>query len=185
MRKLDFLRFWLLLTLGAATVLFNSCGNVSKQKENATKQEEPTTNPDNESGVIAGDVIYKGIEVSRILDENPESTLGTPKSSNGPNYFYDGLEIYFTENVENIQFTNLSLFEINGVTLDKNRKELIAAFGKPIESYEYSDYVYRDSDDNRMIRYHVSSFIADYMLDFWFENTDDKAYICGVRRIGQ
>ena len=188
MRKVNFFSFWLLFAFGTAIAVFGSCGNVSKQKENATKQEEPLNNPDTpnkEVGVIAGDVIYKGIEVSRILDESPENTLGTPLNSRGPYYFYDGLELYFTESVENIQLTKLNLVEINGITLDKNRAELIAAFGKPIEYYEYPDYVYRDSDDNRMIRYHVSCFIVDYMLDFWFENPDDKAYICGVYRIGQ
>ena len=188
MRKINFFSFWLLLALGTATVALISCGNAPKQKENAPKQEEPLNNPENtnrEVGVIAGDVIYKGIEVSRILDERPENTLGTPLNSRGPYYFYDGLEVYFTESVGNIQLTNLSLFEINGITLDKNREELIAAFGKPIEYYEYPDYVYRDSDDNRMIRYHVSSFIVDYRLDFWFENPEEKAYICGVYRIGQ
>ena len=188
MRKVDFSKLWLPLALGLIIVLSNSCGNTSKQKENTPKQEDTSNNPDNTSkdkGVITIDVIYKDIEVSRILDERPENSLGAPINSNGPNYFYDGLEIYFTENVDNIQFTNLSLFKINGATLDKNRAELIAAFGKPIEYYEYADYVYRDSDDNRMIRYHVSTFIADYMLDFWFENPDDKAYICSARHIGK
>ena len=188
MRKIDFISYLSLLVLGMAIFIFNSCGNASTKKENATTQEEASNNPDNQSneaGVIVGDVIYKGVEVSRILDENPESALGTPLSSSGPIYFFDGLEIYFTEYVENIQLTNLILFKINGITLDKNRAELIEALGNPIEYYEYPDYIYRDSDDDRMIRYHVSSYIADYMLDFWFENPGEKANICGVRRIGQ
>ena len=185
MIKVDFFSFWLLLALGMTIALSSSCSNSPKQNETASEQEDSSNNKDNpniEKGIITGDVIYKGIEVSRILDESPENSLGNPLSSRGPNYFYDGLEIYFTEYVDNIQFTNLSMFEINGITLDKNQAELIAAFGNPIEFYEYSDYVYRDSEDTRMIRYHISSFIADYMLDFWFEQPNDKAYICGVRR---
>jgi len=181
MKKNIFFNFCLLLALGTAIVFTTSCGN-------ALKQENTSNNPDNpnsEVGVIIGDVMYKGIEVSRILDESPENSVGTPLSRRGPNYFYDGLEIYFTEYVDNIQFTKLNLFTINGITLDKTRAELIAAFGKPIDYYEYSDYVYRDSEDNRMIRYHVSSYIADYMLEFWFENPKDKAYICGACRIAQ
>ena len=188
MRKIDFFSFCLFLALSMAIVLSNSCDGVPKQTENTHKQEDTLNNqdnPNNDVGIINGDVIYKGIEVSRILDEDPKSVLGTPLRSSGPNYFYEGLEIYFTENVDNIQFTKLSLFTINGVTLDKSQTELIAAFGKPIEYFKYPDYVYRDSDDNRMIRYHVTSYIADYMLDFWFENPEDKANICGVRRVGQ
>ena len=195
MKKAVFFSFWLLTVLCMVAVMSNSCGNAPKQNENASKQEENVPKqeelsniPENQNenaGVITGDVMYKGIELSRILDENPESTLGTPLSTRGQNYFYEGLEIYFTENVENIQLTDLSLFEVNGVSLNKNKAELIAAFGKPIQYFEYPDYVYRNSDDDRMIRYHVSCFIADYMLDFWFEETEDKAYICGVGRIGQ
>ena len=136
-------------------------------------------------GEIRFDVFYKGIEVSLILEEQPEATLGTPSDSRGPNYFYDGLELYFTDYVSNIWGNDLSLFEIAGVTLDKNRAELIAAFGEPIEYYEYPDYVYDASDDNRMMRYHVTSYIIDYMLDFWFDDPDEKAYSIGIMRIGQ
>jgi len=131
------------------------------------------------------DAFYKGIEISRILDENPDYTLGKPVNSRGPYYSYDGLEIYYNDYVDVITITNLSLLEIDGVKLDKTRSELIAAFGNPVEYYEYPDYVYKDSDDNRMMRYHVSSYIIDYMLDFWFENPDSKAYSISIKRMGQ
>lgn len=136
-------------------------------------------------GVITGDVFYKKIEVGRILYEQPENSLGTPLYSDGPYYFYDGLELYFTEYVDVISGTNLSLLTIDGVALDKNRAELIAAFGNPIEYYKYPGYLYRGSDDDRMIRYHVSSYAGDYMLDFWFEHSEDKAYIISIKRMGQ
>ena len=132
------------------------------------------------------DVTYKGIEVSRILDELPESTVGTPTKIEGPYYFYDGLEIYFNGYVDLVQGTKLNLFDIDGVTLDKNRAELIAAFGNPVEYYEYDDYTYSDSYyGDSMMRYHVSSYIAEYMLDFWFDDPGDKAYLVSFRRFGQ
>ena len=189
--------FWLLLALSTAIVVSNSCGNTSTQKENAPEQEESSNNSDNSNndvGVIAGDVLYKGIEVSRIFDEQIENTLGTPSDSRGLYRFYDGLEIACLENTDSdgsrteyvdvILGTNLSLFTINGVSLDKNRTELIAAFGSPIEYYEYPDYVYR-AEENLMMRYHVSNFIFDYMIDFWFDHPDNAAYNMNIKRIGQ
>jgi len=140
----------------------------------------------NPQGVITGDVFYKGIEVSRILVEKPESILGTPLSVRGPYYSYDGLEIYSTDGFQQISFMNLGLFEVNGVSLDKSREELIAAFGNPIEYYEYPDEPgnpYRDSDDDRNARYHVSSNTTYYFLEFWFDDSDAKANNCRVVRI--
>jgi hypothetical protein len=122
-----------------------------------------------------GEVFYKGIEISRILDENPEYTLGQPLSSHGPYYTYDGLLVYYTDYVDSVHASDLSLFETGGVTLDKTRSELIAAFGNPIESYQYPSYLYDASVDERAIRYHVSSFIRDYVLEFWFDDPDSKA----------
>ena len=174
-------RLLLLVSLALTAMMLVSCSNSNSPV--ATTQTP---------GVIAGDVLYKGIEVSRILDERLENTLGAPLKSRGPYYFYDGLEIYFNEHVDVISGTNLSLFAVNGVTLDKNQAELIAAFGNPIEYYKYRDYEYRASDyagppsnDNRMMRYHISCYILDYMLDFWFEQPDGKAYSINIKRFGQ
>ncbi|MDL2216647.1 hypothetical protein LJB81_02795 [Desulfovibrio sp. OttesenSCG-928-M14] len=148
------------------------------------------------TGVIDGDVLYKDLEVSRIFDERRENTLGQPSSSRGPVHFYDGLEVSclteensdhnsLTEVVDVIAGTKLSLFTLNGVTLNQSRAELIAAFGKPIGYYKYSDYEYRASDDKMMMRYHVTNFIFDYMIDFSFNHPDQEAYIITIKRIGQ
>ena len=149
----------------------------------------------NLAGVIDGDILYKGIQVSRIFDERLEHTVGAPLNSRGSFRFYDGLELYcsskrnpdnsFTEYVDIIMGTNLSLFEINGVTLNKTRSELLAVFGKPIEYYKYPDYEYRASDDNLLMRYHLSNHIFDYMVDFSFSHPDNKSYIINIKRIGQ
>ena len=133
------------------------------------------------------DVLYKGIEVSLILDERLEYTVGTPQDSRGPYYFYDGMEIYYNDYVDFIIGTNLSLFEINGLRLDMSQSELIAAFGRPVEYYEYPDYIYNASDyEGRTMRYHVSAYIIDYMIDFWFDNPNDaSANNISIRRMGQ
>ena len=136
-------------------------------------------------GVIGADILYKGIEVSRILDENPEYTLGTPTKIEGPVYFYDGIELYYTSYVSNISGTDLSLFTIDGISLNKTRAELIDALGAPIESYTYEGYTYHDSDNSGSIRYHISTFILDYMVDFWFDDTGSAAYSVSIMRLGQ
>jgi hypothetical protein len=135
-------------------------------------------------GVIVGDVLYNGIGASWIFSEMPENTLGAPLHSSGPHRFYNGLEIYYAEYVDNIMGKDLSLFSIGDVKLDKNRAELIDAFGKPIEYYEYPGYTYRSSDDDRVMRYHVSNCVLEYMLDFWFDNPGEKANSFRIKRMG-
>jgi len=137
------------------------------------------------SQATLGEVFYKGIEISRIFDEDLAHTLGGPLSSRGPHYSYDGLDMYYIDYVDNIHATNLSLFEIGGVSLDKTRAELVAAFGNPVEYYEYPEYIYNASDDTRAIRYHVSTYIRDYVLEFWFEDPDSKAYTIRIFPMGQ
>jgi len=146
-------------------------------------------------GVINGDVYYKGIAISTLLliEEHPETILGMPLRSSsedcGPFLFYEGLEITYDDYMEfsvlQVQFTDLSLFEIDGVSLDKSQEELIAAFGAPIEYYVYRFYEYRNTGSGHSVRYHVTSDIVDYVLEFWFENPEDKAYICRAFRIYQ
>jgi hypothetical protein len=131
------------------------------------------------------EVSYKGIPVGLILDEQPESTLGASLKSHGPYYTYDGMELYYTDYVSNVWGFDLSLFEIDGITLDKTRAELIAVFGSPVEYYEYPDYVYKAGDPHT-IRYHIFSYIMEgYMIDIWFEAPDEPAYSLGIMRMGQ
>ena len=137
-------------------------------------------------GEIAGDICYDGYTISRLFSESPESILGNPVSKHGPYYYYNDLEIRYTENVEQIQLTVLSSFSIFGITLDMDREELIESFGNPIEYYEYPHYLgypYRDSDDSRTMRYHILNGTVDYVVEFWFDYPCEKAYICRCFRI--
>ena len=184
---------WWLVCFPFVIILFFSCAN-SIIEESGTDQGVAAT------GVIVGDVVYKDIAISQLLlsEEHPEAILGAPfDHSYGPYCLYDGLEVYFGgRRIESIQFTDLSLFSIGDVTLDKTRAELIAAFGDPIEYYEYSDNdIYRASDGiYRGMLYHISNNALDYELFFSFYNPsvesslyspDDEVYICHATRIGQ
>ena len=142
---------------------------------------------DNKQNEFLNEVLYKGIPVGLILDEQPESTLGAPLESRGPFYVYEGMELYYTDYVSNIWGYDLSLFEIDGVKLNITRSQLHAAFGSPVDYYEYPDsYTYSAADDDRMDRYHVFSYIMEgYMLNFWFESDDGYVYIMDIMRMGQ
>jgi len=138
-------------------------------------------------GLITSDVLYRGISISQLLGERPEdiiSILGEPNPADnecGPLYFYDDMQISYYDYVADIGFMDLSLFEIDGVSLDKNREELVSAFGNPVDYYEYRPWdIYRDDEDNRMMRYHVTGHVVDYILEFWFGNPNDKAYYCSA-----
>ena len=150
-------------------------------------------------GEIDGDVLYKNIEARRIFDEPLANTLGIPIKSRELQYFYDGVEVNCflhkkpdnsrVEYVDLIKGTDLTLFTINGVTLNKTRAELIAAFGKPIEYYKYPDNryyykasEYRASDNTMMLRYHVSNYICNYVIDFWFDQPNGKAATVSLNR---
>jgi len=123
-------------------------------------------------GTTPSEAYYKGISISRIFDERRENTLGEAIISNSPYYAYEGMEIYYMPGrVYSIVATDPRLFVVNGVTLDKNRAEIIALLGLPLEYYVYPespDYPYSADDDEQEMRYHVSSYIRDYVMEFWF-----------------
>ena len=144
------------------------------------------------------DVVYRGQGISiSLLFEKPFATvLGPPMHSDGPYLSYYDIEIYAPWDAasetygcvaRSIGSTNLSMFEIDGVALDnKNRLELIAAFGSPIQYFEYPDnpygaYTYRDSDnDERRMSYHFSSGGIDYVLQLAYLHPDDEAHFISI-----
>jgi len=124
-------------------------------------------------GVIFGDVNYKGITISAILEGQPLEILGEPIGSYEDYLFYCGLEIKYYEVVGMLSLRDLSMFAIDGISLDKSRKELIAAFGDPIEYYLYPSFPflpYQDIGDDSGIRYHVSSETVSYVLQFFLND---------------
>ena len=125
------------------------------------------------------DLTYKGIEISLILVENPESVLGKPlDTSEGPYLDYEGLDIYYNGVMQSMQCTKPGLLDMNGVSLDMTRAEFIKAFGDPVDYYIYSDYTYYASDDVNVIRYHVEAYITDYIIEVRFTSTNlnEKPY---------
>ena len=129
-------------------------------------------------GAIRDEVYFNGIPISHILESHPEYTLGAPVRTDGPNQFYDGIDLYFDGTyVHSVHSEEPGLFEVYEITLDRTRTQLIAALGDPLEYYQYPespDYPYRASDDDRRMRYHVSTYVIDYILDFWFSGDDGE-----------
>ena len=127
-------------------------------------------------GMIDSEVMYKDIEVSRIYggEEFLINILGEPLSTQGPYYYYDGLTLYvrsgYVSDNETFEYvdafggTNLSLFTIDGVTLDKTHAELIAVFGEPA----IDDIL----GGSQMMSYYTTN---GYILGFSFNTLEDKA----------
>jgi hypothetical protein len=158
-----------------------ACGNSPSEPE-ATPEPLPVeteipesmenTEPIDEAtdeGVIIGDVLYKGIEISRLFVEPFVDVLGEPLGGRDASFFfYEGLEIVGEGGYPNIAIQllafepNFNLFELNGVSLDMTRSEVIAAFGTPLE---YWDVV---------LTYHILNPVADYMLTFRFEDFESS-----------
>ena len=140
---------------------------------------EPIAEGIAEVGVIIGDVLYKGIEISRLFIEPFVDVLGSPLGERGAFFFYENFEIvsgwdYGLEPNQGvvIQFSawepNLNLFELNGFTLDMTRLEVIATFGAPMEYWDFS------------LTYHISNPVADYMLIFRFEDWEDNNVLTSI-----
>ena len=128
-------------------------------------------------GMIRDDVRIRNVPVSHILDSHPENNgLGTLTRSEGPFFSYDGVELYFINDyVSNISVFDMNLLMVNAVTLNMTREQLIAFLGEPLEFFVYEDYPehpFDASDDDRILRYHVSTYLSEYVVDFWFYEPD-------------
>jgi len=161
-------------------------GDQSSSGSSATTGEE-AANGDSSSttGVIYGDVYYRGVAVSLLLDGQHEALLGEPLGSREVFYYYEGMEIQYYETVAQILFLDLSMFEIGGISLDKSRTELIEALGNPVEYYldpNFPSIPYHDHNDDSLIRYHISSETICYALTFVLNNPEREDY-CAVWRI--
>ena len=135
------------------------------------------------AGVITGEVYYKDIAIGRLFVEPFFNVLGEPWGNRDNFFFYDNFQVmsswcYGLESTHRgvaihlfVREPNLSMFEINGITLNMTRSELIAAFGNPLNYYSNPDWEYHNET---AIGYDILSPIIDYHLVFRFVYTDDK-----------
>ena len=135
-------------------------------------------------GVIRGDVLYKDIEISRLYVEPFIYILGSPLSERGAFFYYEGLGIvssllyYGAEPCLRVAIQldafepYLNLFELNGVTLNMTRTEVIAIFGAPYSAFDCS------------LTYHISSYAIDYALSFGFDAEERVSGITMARQTG-
>jgi hypothetical protein len=135
------------------------------------------------AGIINGEVYYNNIAISRFFTESFFDILGDPLGNHEERYFdYDGIHVTANwwdysnwrdskANQLNAWASDLHMFEINGITLDMNRDELIATLGNPLQRNAFT------------LGYRLSNPTRDYMLFFNFENLDDRTEITGIRII--
>jgi len=164
--------------------------SVSVQPSTPVPSEEKETEP---TGVITGTLYYMDIEVA-LLFEYPFrdiDILGEPSDGRDEFYFFhDGLVVearggdwcYILrrfELVTQIHGDDLSLFNIDGISLEKTRDELIEIFGTPSDpppSFAHREY--------RLLRYYILLRELEYRLDFWFDYPDSVSRLFSLRRIG-
>ena len=144
------------------------------------------------TGIITGNMFYKDIEVAELFEKPFVDVLGDPLSERGHFFLYDDLEIVAEWNnlsssyemAQSVHISNLSVFSINGITLDKTRAELLAIFGEHI-FYSYPDFKYYNRDDPndyRWLGYHISLNDVTHRLDFYFNHADYNAHSLSIRR---
>ena len=134
---------------------------------------------DEKVGLIIGDVLYNDVPISQLFSKPFLDVLGEPIGQREAFYFYEGLEImgdhgdlFGYDNMAigiNARNPNLSLFTLNGVSLDMTRAELIATFGATILEHDQS-----------LIMYRVSSGTIEYMLGFRFESLSDDEPVSNI-----
>ena len=133
-----------------------------------------------EKGVIVGDIYYNDIvAISRLFEESFVDVLGEPLDSLEVFFFYDNFQVMGTHwgdlespnNVLQINAwaPNFNLFEINGISLDMNRSEVLDTFGIPNQAFS-----------DRSLRYRISNSGMIYLLIMRFEDPDDNEELTGI-----
>jgi len=117
----------------------------------ASNSEQPALNDNDakeqakETADLSGVITYKGIPVSDLMGpvDYVISLLGPPIGYDEFKLFYDDMEFYHNNDyIITIEIYDPSLFEVDGVTLDKNRADLIDILGEPGSEYEYGGNYY-------------------------------------------
>ena len=145
---------------------------------------EPTvqasqTPTNTEPGVIVGDILFDDIPISRLFTAPFIDILGEPIEQSGASFSYEGLLVQ-SGNGDLVGYDNmaiqlgifepsLSLFELNGISSDATRAELITAFGIPHHESHPLALIYR-----------VSNPTIEYMVHFWFRDWDEDSSVSNI-----
>ena len=136
---------------------------------------------------IIGDVYFNDIAISRIFEEPFFDIFGSHLYEGDHSFHYNDFVILSFWDFEReerkyaSQFVAvapiLNQFEINGITFDITKTELIAAFGNPTQYYDNEYWEYQNAV---AMRYHIISPTKDYILIFRFENLDDNETVSSI-----
>ena len=147
-----------------------------------SEQTSPTP-ASRERGVIVGDILYKGIPISQLFTEPFLDILGEPIAQHGAFFYYEGLEIMGDRGdlvghdimaiQLNIDEAHLGLFELNGVSFDMTRRDLIAAFGAQYSPRRNEGLPYSPT-------YRIFSPEMEYTLRFQFSDLDSDTRISSI-----
>jgi len=148
------------------------------------------------NGIITGDVIFHGIEASRLFKEPFIEILGPPKNQEGFFIFYEGFQLVahgwvWTDDDErtiiyigsggSIGFTDFSLPSINNVGFHSGmtHEDVIAVLGNHLQYYEYYDWQNNTPYRDDLMSYRIANSEIEYQLEFWFR--DDGLDLITIR----
>ena len=191
------LRLLSLLALLIFVIFLSSCDTEDEAKKTSIDKQSvysapapsptptPTPTPSTEEckteivGMIIGNLYYMDIEVVMLFEYPFEDILGTPLGHESYNhFFYDGLNVNWPywndltgrfEQALQVTGSNLTLFNIDGITLDKTRDELIGIFGPPLDDPTFA------LDEYIRLKYYIMLRGVEYLLEFWFDYPDSIA----------
>ena len=106
-------------------------------------QQVTTAVPSQANKTYQGEVLYKGKTITnwigarlkqKALQDEFGALVDTGKARGGDYRRYDGITFFIDvkrDEIISIGGTNLEMFTVNGVTLDKDRADLVRIFGNP------------------------------------------------------
>jgi len=179
------------LTIAGLVMLFallSGCGQQSQSDsptDPGTPTEEQTdvtpvpTEDDSTQDNHPGEILYNGMPILGFMDlpyEDAVEILGEPVNADDINNIdeypgwgifaeYSDMTLFFpvaTNELANFIVDNPKAFDVDGVSMDKTRDELIEIFGNPEHEGEIEPY-----DGHQM-----SFFVGDYA--FWFTLPDQN-----------
>lgn len=122
---------------------------------------------------------YLGKRPKYLYDDFGQPEYGTDVDGSlyeGGSYMgYDGIEFVYDEETSSIEyiFVAPSMCTFNGVSLDKNREELVNLLGTPSSEDIIND------DMNETYYYLMTYYMGSYTIQFELENEYSDAYLIG------
>ena len=169
-------------------LILSGCNQIGESK--CSHKENPPNNNKNDYeycnyGHIYGDIKFGEIPIDSLFTLPFVEVLGEPIYQSGHFFFFDnGIEVVSEWNMETESFsathqiiiTNPDLLVFNDIHVGETRYEIVSTLGEPITSFQYTDWEYDASEDERRIKYHLEKNGQILILSFWFDGINYETF---------